>query len=134
MFTTAIMLGFCSAIGVFVILLRLPRMLILRTLGYAWALDVFFTFLLFAMHWGSAVGGFSAVIGGLFCSLGITIAKCCLARGAVSELSVYRSPCQRIYRAINGCAICFLSATSIHVPSAGVTIEYVSVYVHSADA
>ena len=87
MFTTAIMLGFCSAIGVFVILLRLPRMLILRTLGYAWALDVFFTFLLFAMHWGTAVGGFSAVIGGLFCSLGITIAKCCL--GHISPKGTY---------------------------------------------
>lgn len=78
MFIEAIGLGAFSALGVFIILLRCPRMLILHVLGYAWALDMFFSALLFAMHWGTAIGGFSAVIGGLFCSLGITLAKCCL--------------------------------------------------------
>lgn len=78
MFLEAIGLGAFSALGVFIILLRLPRMMILYVLGYAWALDIFFSALLFAMHWGTAIGGFSAVIGGLFCSLGITLAKGCL--------------------------------------------------------
>lgn len=78
MIVDAIALGAFSALGVFIVLLRLPRMLVLKMLGYAWALDIFFSVLLFAMHWGTAIGGFSAVIGGLFCSLGITLAKGCL--------------------------------------------------------
>lgn len=88
MFLTAIALGFCSALGVFITLLRCPRMWVLRILGVAWVLDIFCSFLMFAMHWGTAVGGFSAVIAGLFCSLGITVAKMCL--GYISKGVFYR--------------------------------------------
>lgn len=87
MFLEAIGLGAFSALGVFIILLRLPRMMVLHILGYAWALDIFFSGLLFAMHWGTAIGGFSAVIGGLFCSLGITLAKGCLGYIKIQNLT-----------------------------------------------
>jgi len=75
MFVTAIGFGAFSALGVFIILIRCPRMLILHTLGTAWLLDIFFTALMFTMHWGTAVGGFVAVIASLFCSVGITACK-----------------------------------------------------------
>lgn len=78
MFYGAIFLGFCSALGIFIVLLRCPRMWVLRILGYAWVLDIAASALMFAMHWGTAVGGFSAVIAGLFCSLGITLCKSCI--------------------------------------------------------
>lgn len=75
MFLTALALGACSALGVFITLLRCPRMWVLTVLGHAWVLDIVASALMFAMHWGTAVGGFSAVIAGLFCSLGITLCK-----------------------------------------------------------
>lgn len=78
MFTSALFLGFCSALGIFITLLRCPRMIVLQLFGYAWVLDIVASSLMFAMHWGTAIGGFSAVIGSLFCSLGITLCKCTL--------------------------------------------------------
>jgi len=76
MFYAALLFGLASAVGVFIVLLRCPRMWVLQILGYAWVLDIFCSSLMFAMHWGTAVGGFSAVIAGLFCSVGITACKC----------------------------------------------------------
>ena len=78
MFFTALAFGAMSAIGIFITLLRCPRMFVLKLLGKAYILDILCTMLMFAMHWGTAIGGFSAVIAGLFCSLGITVTKACL--------------------------------------------------------
>lgn len=78
MIESALFLGFCSALGVFIVLLRMPRMFVLHVLGRAWLLDVIMSAIMFAMHWGTAVGGFSAVIASLFCSAGITLCKGCL--------------------------------------------------------
>lgn len=78
MITTALFLGFASALGIFIVLLRAPRMLVLRIFGHAWLLDITLSFLMFAMHWGTAIGAFSAVIAALFCSAGITLCKYCL--------------------------------------------------------
>lgn len=75
MVSSAIFLGFCSALGIFITLLRCPRMIVLHIFGYAWVLDIIMSALMFAMHWGTAIGGFSAVIASLFCSVGISMCK-----------------------------------------------------------
>jgi len=75
MLLSALFLGFFRALGIFITLIRCPRMLVLQLLGHAWVLDIIMSSLMFAMHWGTAIGGFSAVIAALFCSLGITLCK-----------------------------------------------------------
>ena len=75
MFVDALAFGFMAAIGIFILLWRLPRILVLHLLGMGFLLDTAFTTLMFWMHWGTAIGMFVATIGGLFGSAGISLAK-----------------------------------------------------------
>lgn len=85
MFIDALAFGFMAAIGIFILLMRLPRTLVLYMLGASFALDASFSILMFVMHWGTAIGMFVATIGALFGSAGITITK--LVIGSIDPLT-----------------------------------------------
>lgn len=75
MIMTTFFLGVVSAIGIFVLLLRLPRRLCQHMLGHHALLDFSFTALMLWMHWGTATGVFAATFAGLCASAAITFAR-----------------------------------------------------------
>lgn len=78
MFADLIGMGVLGAIGMFIVLMRLPRMLMLRLLGMPGFLDVAFTALMFWMHWGTFSGVMVATFAGMCGSAAISTARKCI--------------------------------------------------------
>ena len=71
MFTT----GFAIFLGLVFIFIKLPRRTMLRWLRYDVVLDVAFTLIVLAIHFGTFSGVMAATFAGLLTSVGTTVAK-----------------------------------------------------------
>lgn len=78
MFADLLGMGVLGAIGMFILVMRLPRGLMLRLLGTPFILDVGFTALMFWMHWGTFSGVMVATFAGMMGSVAISMARRCI--------------------------------------------------------
>lgn len=67
--------GFMVFLGTALLLVKLPRRLMLRTLRHDVALDLFVTILVLAIHWGTFSGVMAATIAGLLTSVATSTLK-----------------------------------------------------------
>jgi nucleoside permease NupC len=67
--------GLMVFLGVALILAKLPRRLLLKTLNHDVALDLLVSILVLAIHWGSFSGIMAATVAGLLTSLATSGAK-----------------------------------------------------------
>lgn len=67
--------GVIVFIGLFLLLIKLPRRAMLRLLHYDVALDIFVSVLTLAIHWGTFSGIMAATVAGLLTSMATTLMK-----------------------------------------------------------
>ena len=67
--------GFLIFFGVTLVLVKLPRKRMLKTLKHDVALDVFVSILVLIVHWGTFSGVMAATVAGLLMSIGTSAMK-----------------------------------------------------------
>lgn len=83
--------GTAVFIGIFLILVKLPRRWLLHLLGYDLALDIAVSILVFVLHFGTFSGLMAATVAGLMTSVATSVLKRCFGfiRGGIHTPGIF---------------------------------------------